>query len=146
MENDTLFCGKKSRHWRYQGSGERVDIAFFIASPKHPLVPFLCFFSSLHLQNKHLGFLNGTNDGDPSNHHMFCIEFHVFQNQAFNDINDNHVGVDTNSLISLVAYKAGNWLDDDRKSHHNRTNWTFKDDKLYSGAISFSLSNHFGVN
>lgn len=47
-----------------------------------------------------LGFLNSTNDGDPSNH-VFSIEF---------EINDNHVGIDMNSLTYLYAYKAGYWL------------------------------------
>ncbi|KAI3466678.1 hypothetical protein Pfo_023341 [Paulownia fortunei] len=64
--------------------------------------------------SQHLGLLNYTNNGDPSNH-IFGVEFDVFRNQEFDDINDNHVGVDVNSLISVSAYEAGYWPDDYRK-------------------------------
>lgn len=37
------------------------------------------------------------------------MEFDVFKNQEFNDINDNHVGVDINSLTSRASYEAGYW-------------------------------------
>ena len=33
----------------------------------------------------------------------------MFKNQEFNDINDNHVGVDVNSLTSFTSYEAGFW-------------------------------------
>ncbi|ESR65087.1 hypothetical protein CICLE_v10009333mg, partial [Citrus x clementina] len=56
--------------------------------------------------SQYLGFLNGTNDGNPNNN-VFGIEFDVFQNQEFNDINTNHVGLNVNSLTSLAAYEAG---------------------------------------
>ncbi|XP_028761669.1 probable L-type lectin-domain containing receptor kinase VII.2 [Neltuma alba] len=56
----------------------------------------------------YLGLFNRTNDGDPSNH-IFGIEFDDFRNEDFNDINDNHVGVDLNSLISLYSQRAGFW-------------------------------------
>lgn len=76
--------------------------------------------------SQNLGFLNRTNDGNP-NGHVFGVEFDVFQNHEFNDINDNHVGVDINSLTSIVAYKAGYWFD-------NKTNWSFKEVRLNDGA------------
>ncbi|KAL2328210.1 hypothetical protein Fmac_021637 [Flemingia macrophylla] len=57
---------------------------------------------------QHLGLFNLTNNGDPNNH-VFGIEFDVFDNQEFNDINDNHVGVDVNSLISFTSHAAGFW-------------------------------------
>lgn len=60
---------------------------------------------------QHLGFLNLTNDGDPNNH-LFGVEFDVFANQEFADINDNHVGVNVNSLRSVIAHDAGYWRDD----------------------------------
>ncbi|KAK6917569.1 Protein kinase domain [Dillenia turbinata] len=61
--------------------------------------------------SQHLGLFNFTNDGDPNNH-VFGVEFDVFQNPEFNDINANHVGIDLNSLTSVASYKAGNWVDD----------------------------------
>ncbi|CAI8591136.1 unnamed protein product [Vicia faba] len=60
---------------------------------------------------QHLGLFNLTNNGD-SNNHVFGVEFDVFMNQEFEDINDNHVGIDINSLTSVVSHDAGFWLDD----------------------------------
>ncbi|KAM7254840.1 hypothetical protein ACFE04_020081 [Oxalis oulophora] len=59
---------------------------------------------------QHLGFLNFSNNGDPGNH-LFGIEFDVFRNEELNDINDNHVGIDVNSLSSVASYRAGYWSD-----------------------------------
>ncbi|GJX32037.1 L-type lectin-domain containing receptor kinase VII.1, partial [Tanacetum coccineum] len=36
----------------------------------------------------------------------FGVEFDVFRNKEFRDINDNHVGVDVNSLTSVNATAA----------------------------------------
>lgn len=71
---------------------------------------------------QHLGLFNLTNNGDPKNH-VFGIEFDVFDNQEFNDINDNHVGVDINSLASFTSHAAGFWESGDK----------FKDLKLNNG-------------
>lgn len=60
---------------------------------------------------QHLGLFNLTNNGD-SNNHVFGIEFDVFKNAEFQDIDANHVGVDVNSLNSIRAYEAGYWPDD----------------------------------
>lgn len=77
--------------------------------------------------SQHLGFLNRTNNGDPNNH-SFGVEFDMFQNEEFNDINDNHVGIDVNSLTSVVSYKAGYW------SGNKKTNWSFEEIRLNDGA------------
>lgn len=61
---------------------------------------------------QHLGLFNLTNDGD-TNNHVFGVEFHTFMNQEFNDINDNHVAIDVNSLTSIVQHEAGCWEGDD---------------------------------
>nr|POF11984.1 putative l-type lectin-domain containing receptor kinase vii.2 [Quercus suber] len=58
--------------------------------------------------SQHLGLFNLTNDGKTDNH-VLAIEFDVFKNQEFNDINENHVGVDVNSLTSFTSYEAGFW-------------------------------------
>nr|AKV93676.1 clade VII lectin receptor kinase [Nicotiana benthamiana] len=60
--------------------------------------------------SQNLGFLNFTNNGNPDNH-VFGVEFDVFKNQEFNDINDNHVGIDVNSLASVFDHEAGYWPD-----------------------------------
>ncbi|WMV16025.1 hypothetical protein MTR67_009410 [Solanum verrucosum] len=61
---------------------------------------------------QNLGFLNFTNNGNPDNH-VFGVEFDVFKNQEFNDINENHVGIDVNSLASEFAHEAGYWPDEE---------------------------------
>ena len=58
--------------------------------------------------SQHLGLFNFTNNGNP-NSHIFGVEFDVFSNQEFDDINDNHVGVDVNSLKSVASNQAGFW-------------------------------------
>ncbi|WJZ99229.1 hypothetical protein VitviT2T_017694 [Vitis vinifera] len=62
--------------------------------------------------SQHLGLFNFTNDGKSTNH-VFAVEFDVFENQEFNDIDDNHVGVDVNSLTSLTSHEAGYWSGED---------------------------------
>jgi hypothetical protein len=79
--------------------------------------------------SNYLGLLNFTNNGNPNNH-VFGVEFDVFQNQEFDDISANHVGIDVNSLKSNASHDAGYWPDnrsdaDDEKS--------FKELKLNSG-------------
>lgn len=57
---------------------------------------------------QHLGMLNFTNNGDPNNN-IFGVEFDVFANQEFSDMNANHVGIDVNSLASVASSTAGFW-------------------------------------
>ncbi|KAM6550213.1 hypothetical protein CsatB_000021 [Cannabis sativa] len=57
---------------------------------------------------QHLGFLNRTNEGRADNH-VFGVEFDVFKNEEFDDMNDNHVGIDVNALKSKKVHEAGYW-------------------------------------
>ncbi|XP_010555118.1 PREDICTED: probable L-type lectin-domain containing receptor kinase VII.2 isoform X2 [Tarenaya hassleriana] len=57
---------------------------------------------------QHLGIFNFTNNGDPRNR-IFGVEFDVFANQEFDDIDANHVGLDVNSLSSVSSATAGFW-------------------------------------
>ncbi|KAJ0836590.1 putative protein kinase RLK-Pelle-L-LEC family [Helianthus annuus] len=59
---------------------------------------------------QNLGLFSRTVDGNSSNH-VFGIEFDVFRNEEFRDINDNHVGIDLNSLTSVNASEAGYYDD-----------------------------------
>ncbi|XP_062161563.1 L-type lectin-domain containing receptor kinase VII.1-like [Alnus glutinosa] len=83
---------------------------------------------------QHLGLFNLTNNGDP-NVHVFGVEFDLFKNQEFDDINANHVGIDVNSLKSNAAHDAGYWLDNQRSDNSSNTGdeKTFKELKLNSG-------------
>ncbi|KAM1110413.1 hypothetical protein ACFX19_009812 [Malus domestica] len=59
--------------------------------------------------SQHLGLFNLTNNGSPTNH-IFAVELDTFQNLEFNDINDNHVGIDINGLASEMASPAGYYV------------------------------------
>ncbi|XP_057473843.1 L-type lectin-domain containing receptor kinase IV.2-like [Actinidia eriantha] len=50
----------------------------------------------------YLGILNSSNNGNDSNH-LLAVEFDTAKSPEFNDINDNHVGIDVNSLISNAS-------------------------------------------
>ncbi|KAK7330813.1 hypothetical protein VNO77_25016 [Canavalia gladiata] len=47
-----------------------------------------------------------TNNGNSSNH-VFGVELDSIQSKEFNDINDNHVGIDINDLKSANSTPAG---------------------------------------
>ncbi|KAF7075325.1 hypothetical protein CFC21_080106 [Triticum aestivum] len=72
-------------------------MAFFISSRNH--------FSNV-LANQFLGLLNDKNNGNSSNH-IFAVEIDTFQNTELKDINDNHVGIDINSVRSVQSRPAG---------------------------------------
>ncbi|KAJ0669763.1 putative protein kinase RLK-Pelle-SD-2b family [Helianthus annuus] len=55
---------------------------------------------------QNLGLLSREVDGNSSNH-VFGVEFDVFWNEEFGDINGNHVGIDVNSLSSVNSREPG---------------------------------------
>ncbi|GFS46355.1 concanavalin A-like lectin protein kinase family protein [Actinidia rufa] len=65
--------------------------------------------------SQNLGFLNRTNDQDPQNP-VFGIEFDVFENEEFSDINSNHVGINLNSLTSTFSHEAGYYTGNENES------------------------------
>ncbi|TVU06598.1 hypothetical protein EJB05_49821, partial [Eragrostis curvula] len=77
-------------------------MAFFIAPTKN--------FSDAQAA-KYFGLLNEKNNGDP-NKHIFMIELDTYKNAELQDINDNHVGININSAISLQSGTAGFYEDD----------------------------------
>ncbi|KAK6124352.1 hypothetical protein DH2020_041922 [Rehmannia glutinosa] len=60
---------------------------------------------------EYLGLINPTNNGNPNNH-VFGVEFDVYKDPTTGDINDSHVGIDVNSVISVRAHEAGYWAND----------------------------------
>jgi len=56
--------------------------------------------------SSYLGFLNSTSNGSARNH-MVAVELDTIQSPEFQDIDDNHVGVDVNSLVSVNSSSAG---------------------------------------
>lgn len=90
-----------------QGSGDGLTFA---------IAPTLDFNSSTW--GGHLGLLNRTNNGNLSNH-VFAVEFDTYQNNEFNDMDANHVGIDINSLISNRSIPASYVGSDSRSNDLN---------------------------
>ncbi|XP_044959974.1 L-type lectin-domain containing receptor kinase SIT2-like [Hordeum vulgare subsp. vulgare] len=85
-------------------SDQCTDGMTFLISPTKD------FSGAQHSQ--YLGLLNKTTDGKPSNQ-IFAVELDSSQNTEFDDIDDNHVGIDINSLTSTQVRPAGFY--DDKK-------------------------------
>ncbi|KAL6123679.1 hypothetical protein ACLB2K_076198 [Fragaria x ananassa] len=77
------------------------------------------------LPSQYLGILNSTVVGNFSNH-IFAVEFDTVQDFEFGDINDNHVGIDINSLASNASTAAG---------YYDGRNTTKKELNLKSGDV-----------
>lgn len=63
------------------------------------------------LPSQYLGLLNATDIGNFSNH-LFAVEFDTVQDFEFDDIDDNHIGIDINSLKSNASETAAYYADD----------------------------------
>ncbi|KAG6530481.1 L-type lectin-domain containing receptor kinase S.4-like [Zingiber officinale] len=58
------------------------------------------------LPSQYLGLMNASEVGNATNH-VFAVEFDTVQDFEFGDINDNHVGIDINSLVSNASAATG---------------------------------------
>ncbi|KAG8091720.1 hypothetical protein GUJ93_ZPchr0012g19802 [Zizania palustris] len=65
---------------------------------------------STAMPQQYLGMFNGSSNGDPRNQ-IFAVELDTVRNPEFADINNNHIGVDVNSLNSSAAAAAGYYDD-----------------------------------
>lgn len=88
---------------------------------------------------QHLGLFNLTNNGNASNH-VFGVEFDVFMNQEFDDINANHVGIDINSLKSFVSHGAGYWPSDGGEEEKSFQELVLNDGENYQVWIDYEDS------
>ncbi|KAJ0963324.1 hypothetical protein J5N97_028446 [Dioscorea zingiberensis] len=87
----------------YNGHG----MTFFIS----PTMNF-----STAMASQWLGLFNVSNNGDSSNH-IVAVELDTIQNAEY-DIDENHVGIDINSLKSNTSHYAG-YFDDLNGEFHN---------------------------
>ncbi|CAI9092498.1 OLC1v1027753C1 [Oldenlandia corymbosa var. corymbosa] len=62
------------------------------------------------LSRQYLGLVNATDNGNFTNH-IFAVEFDTVQDMEFNDMNDNHIGIDINSLDSKANVSAAYFTD-----------------------------------
>ncbi|CAH2071968.1 unnamed protein product [Thlaspi arvense] len=60
------------------------------------------------LASQYIGLFNIANNGNNTNH-VFAVELDTIRNTEFNDFDDNHVGIDINSLESEKSSPAGWW-------------------------------------
>ncbi|XP_019161345.1 PREDICTED: L-type lectin-domain containing receptor kinase IV.1-like [Ipomoea nil] len=58
------------------------------------------------LRGSYLGLFNYTNNGNATNH-VVAVELDSHQSGEFDDVNDNHVGIDINGLKSILSEPAG---------------------------------------
>ncbi|KAL1209937.1 L-type lectin-domain containing receptor kinase IV.1 [Cardamine amara subsp. amara] len=77
----------------------------FVVAPKPSL--------SSGTASQYLGLFNITNNGNSSNN-IFAVELDTIRSTEFNDIDDNHVGIDIDSLTSVESFRAG-WWDEKRQ-------------------------------
>ncbi|XP_026663744.2 L-type lectin-domain containing receptor kinase SIT2-like [Phoenix dactylifera] len=66
---------------------------------------------STALPSQYLGLFNSKNNGNSTNH-IFAVELDTILSSEFKDIDDNHVGIDINSLTSNSSHTAGYYADD----------------------------------
>ncbi|KAL5734664.1 hypothetical protein ACOSP7_032525 [Xanthoceras sorbifolium] len=64
--------------------------------------------------SQYLGLLNSTDMGNLTNH-IFAVEFDTVKDFEFGDINDNHVGININSLTSNKSVPAAYFLENSTK-------------------------------
>ncbi|TVU02997.1 hypothetical protein EJB05_51461, partial [Eragrostis curvula] len=67
---------------------------------------------STALQSQYMGLANAGNNGNASNHFL-AVELDTVVNAEFGDMSNNHVGVNENGLVSVVADDAGYYEDGD---------------------------------
>ncbi|KAJ0981859.1 hypothetical protein J5N97_010114 [Dioscorea zingiberensis] len=66
----------------------------------------------------YIGLFNTTNNGVSSNH-IIGVEFDTMQTPEFQDIDDNHVGIDIHSEISNRSHSAGYYTGDTNADFQN---------------------------
>ncbi|XP_058099378.1 L-type lectin-domain containing receptor kinase IV.1-like [Magnolia sinica] len=67
------------------------------------------------MPSQYMGIFNSSNDGDSSNH-VFAVELDTLLNPELDDVDDNHVGIDLNSLKSIESAPAAYFNDEDGKN------------------------------
>ena len=62
------------------------------------------------MASNYLGLLNASKNGLSTNH-LLAIELDTIEGQNFQDIDNNHVGIDVNSLKSIESATATYYSD-----------------------------------
>ncbi|XP_058182035.1 L-type lectin-domain containing receptor kinase V.9-like [Rhododendron vialii] len=93
----TFIIAIVSANRNYRGDG----LAFVISPNKEIPGAF---------PSQYLGLFNSTNMEKSSNH-IVAVELDTFLDYEFHDIDDNHVGININSLLSIKSAPAGYFID-----------------------------------
>lgn len=100
------------------------------------------------LPSQYLGLLNSSDNGNLTNH-VFAIEFDEVQDFEFHDVNDNHVGININSMISNDSAPIAYFIDGNStaqnftmKSGKTILAWIDYDSDRNLLNVSLSLSSH----
>ncbi|GLT66011.1 hypothetical protein SLA2020_384070 [Shorea laevis] len=59
---------------------------------------------------RYLGLFNESNNGNDTNH-IVAVELDTVNNEGFEDIDSNHIGIDVNGLNSEISHGAGYYVD-----------------------------------
>ncbi|XP_057430093.1 L-type lectin-domain containing receptor kinase S.4-like [Lotus japonicus] len=87
--------------------------------------------------SQYLGLLNPNDVGNLSNH-LFAVEFDTVQDFEFGDINDNHIGINLNSMTSNKSVKAAFFAD----GSANKQDLYLKSGKVIQAWIDYDSSNN----
>lgn len=99
------------------------------------------------LPSQYLGLMNSSDVGNFSNH-VFAVEFDTVQDFEFGDINDNHVGIDINSLVSNKSAAAAFFGNNSVKNDLNLKGgmpvvaWNEYDSRTYVINVTLSPSSY----
>nr|DAD26496.1 TPA_asm: hypothetical protein HUJ06_027964 [Nelumbo nucifera] len=88
------------------------------------------------LPSQYLGLLNASDVGNFSNH-VFAVEFDTVQDFEFEDVNDNHIGIDINDLRSNASITAAYYTNISTKENLN-----LKNGKTIQAWIDYDSVNH----
>ncbi|CAO2820312.1 unnamed protein product [Amaranthus hypochondriacus] len=88
------------------------------------------------LPSQFLGLFSDSNLGNSTNH-IFAVEFDTVQDFEFLDINDHHVGINLNTLISNFSAPAAYFLENSTK-----VNLTMKDGHTIQAWIDYNSKTH----
>ncbi|KAK6145386.1 hypothetical protein DH2020_022206 [Rehmannia glutinosa] len=88
------------------------------------------------LPSQYLGLLNSSDIGNFSNH-VFAVEFDTVQDFEFGDINDNHIGIDINSLVSNASVSASCFIQDNSR----KEGLNLKSGKIIQAWIDYESTN-----
>ncbi|XP_021754348.1 L-type lectin-domain containing receptor kinase S.4-like [Chenopodium quinoa] len=100
----------------------------FIVSPSNNLPKAL--------PSQYLGLFNAADIGNITNH-IFAVEFDTVQDFEFGDINDNHVGIDLNGLVSNFSVPATYIMENSTKQ-----NVSMKNGHTIQAWIDYDATNH----